>query len=785
MKNFSRHHEWFSLIEISGPFLSVPVLDKVFPQGLDIVETNTRKHLRSAYEEWWESVENDDPELSELHLEWVNLVLTKVLEYDDEVLFFNQEIKDPYYLLQPDGNNRFYPDYLVRGDENEKPLLFISIQEPKKDLFNLGNNEGWYISIMERMTMLCKSHGVPLGLVTNGEQWMFVHTPTEDISGHVSWYSRLWFQEPATLKAFQSLLSVRRFFGPDDEKIDALLLESLESQEDVTETLGEQVRRAVEVLVQALDKADEDRNRELLKNVTPEELYEAGLAVMMRLVFILCAEERGLLLLGDPVYDQFYALSSLKSQLSEDSDRFGPEVLERRHDAWTRLLTLFRVVYAGVEHESLRLAPLGGTLFDPDRYPFLEGRQKGSDWTKDLATPIPIDNRTVLLLLNSLQVLEQHGGAIFLSYKGLDVEQIGHVYEGLLEYTVVRVPEVTLGLIGSQKAQNPNVPLSLLEKAINKSDGILINLIKEKTERSDSAIRNSINKSLNEDELSSLIKACGGDLDLAERIRPFMKLLRTDAWGSHIVYRENSFIVTLGIERRETGTHYTPKSLTESIISTTLEPLVYNGPSEGMKREEWRIKSSSEILNLKICDIAMGSGAFLVQACRWLAQRLIEAWALEEEEGKVVSIHGNITRAIEKELMPTQTDERLLIARRIVAEKCLYGVDLNPMAVELTKLSIWLITLSKGRPFGFLDHNFRYGDSLLGIYDIDQLKKLSLFPSKDEQQLRIFGNQIEETVNKVIKLRKSIRGINIIDINDVKAMVKLDQEARKKCKILN
>jgi type II restriction/modification system DNA methylase subunit YeeA len=56
-----------------------------------------------------------------------------------------------------------------------------------------------------------------------------------------------------------------------------------------------------------------------------------------------------------------------------------------------------------------------------------------------------------------------------------------------------------------------------------------------------------------------------------------------------------------------------------------------------------------------------------------------------------------------------------VIARRLIAERCLYGVDLNPLAVELAKLSIWLVTLAKGRPFGFLDHNLRCGDSLLGI----------------------------------------------------------------------
>ncbi|GAK12345.1 hypothetical protein [Geomicrobium sp. JCM 19039] len=569
MKNISRHYEWLSLIEISGSFLSIPVLERAFPQGLDFVDSNIRKNVRAAYEEWFEAKESKDPDLYDLNREWVKLVLSDVLEYGDEVLFQNNK-ETGYTLEATDGSSSFTPDFIVKGDIKGKPRLLISIQEPHTDLLSVENKDSWIVSAFDRMKMLSRNISINLGLITNGEQWMLVYRSKDGVYGHVSWYSRLWFQEPITLKAFQSLLGVRRSFGPKEENIESLLEESLDYHDEVTETLGEQVRRAVEVLVQSLDIADEDRNRKLLENVSPDELYEAGLTVMMRLVFLLCAEERELLFLGDPVYDQHYAIKNLRSQLAEDSDRHGPEVLERRNDAWARLLSLFRAVYGGIEHEALRLSPLGGTLFDPDRYPFLEGRDKGSKWTEEYAKPLPIDNRTVLLLLTSLQVLEQSGGAIYLSYKGLDVEQIGHVYEGLLENTVVRVPEVTLGLQGSQKIQNPNIPLSKLEELKNKNFEDLINLLKEKTGRSESALRNAISTNIDEDKFSILIKASAGNIKLAERIKPFMKLLRTDAWGDLIVYRGNSFIVTTGTERRESGTHYTPKSLTESIVSTLL-----------------------------------------------------------------------------------------------------------------------------------------------------------------------------------------------------------------------
>ena len=175
----------------------------------------------------------------------------------------------------------------------------------------------------------------------------------------------------------------------------------------------------------------------------------------------------------------------------------------------------------------------------------------------------------------------------------------------------------------------------------------------------------------------------------------------------------------------------------------------------------------------------MGSGAFLVQACRWLADRLVEAWSQAEANGKVVSVDGEVLDvAGAKEPLPRDTEARMVIARRLIAERCLYGVDLNPLAVELAKLSIWLVTLAKGRPFGFLDHNLRCGDSLLGIHRLDQLTKLTLTPSGKGQR-RLFGENIEQAVHEAIELRQRLRKIPIRDIHDVEAMARLDADARR------
>src|SRR5262249_59243096 len=118
----------------------------------------------------------------------------------------------------------------------------------------------------------------------------------------------------------------------------------------------------------------------LLANVSDTVLYEAALTVMMRLVFLFSAEERDLLLLGDPLYDQFYAVSTLIAQLQEAADQHGEEVLERRLDAWSRLLATFRSVYGGVEHERVELPAYWGGLFGPHPLPLLAGRAAPTQW---------------------------------------------------------------------------------------------------------------------------------------------------------------------------------------------------------------------------------------------------------------------------------------------------------------------------------------------------------------------------------------------------------------------
>lgn len=757
-------YEWLRLIDVSGPFLSATALDAAFPSGLDALDKRIKRELAHYYDEWQTAQDRHAADLPALHTAWCDAVMRTGLGFREKYLLPG----DGWSVNGEGGIGVFSPDRALKIF-GEKVDLFVKILPPGVLPHGRDTSDEWKDTFVEKMTRLCRSCGTRLGLVTNGEQWVLVNaTQGGALSGSATWYARLWFQEDSTLRAFFALLGFDRFTGAQDKTLPRLLDESLEHLDEVTDTLGKQVMTAVEVLLEGLDRADLDSGRTLLRDVSPETLYEASLTVMMRLVFILCAEERGLLLLGEPAYDDAYAVSTLRGRLESDRDKFGDQVLERRYDAWVRLLGLFRAIYSGIDHPLLRMPAMGGSLFDPDKYPFLEGRSRDVSWDVENPPPLPIDNRTVLLLLESLQVLKAKDGAIPLSFRSLDVEQIGYVYEGLLESTGARATETLLGLKGDKDHHNPEIALSELEMLKMESEEKLFARMKEVTGRN--AIANEYADPPDITTLPFLGKACRGDEELKKRILPFFNWMRLSEWGEPVVYHTDSFYVTEGAERRSTATHYTRKELTEPLTKEALEPIVYIGPAEGLPRAEWKLKTAAEILDLKVCDPAMGSGAFLVQACRYLADRLVDAWEVAEHEGKVVDSNGTVTDFPPDEPMSKVQEDRLVEARRLVAERCLYGVDINPLAVELAKLSLWLVTISKGRPFGFLDHNLKSGDSLLGISDVEQLVQFRMKPVSGDLG-NLMSAQIRSSVEEAKKERLELRETRIRDIRDIRVQM--------------
>jgi hypothetical protein len=193
-----------------------------------------------------------------------------------------------------------------------------------------------------------------------------------------------------------------------------------------------------------------------------------------------------------------------------------------------------------------------------------------------------------------------------------------------------------------------------------------------------------------------------------------------------VVVPKGAILLQPSDERRRSGSHYTPRSLTEPIVRTTLKPIL-----EQLGQQP----TPAQILDLKVCDPAMGSGAFLVEACRQLGDELVKAWHVHRE----------------LPVIPPDEDE-LLHARRLVAQRCLYGVDKNPMAVDLAKLSLWLATLAKDHPFTFLDHSLRCGDSLVGL----SREQIVAFHWKPGAQRVLKEDKIKNRIERAIECRLSI-----------------------------
>jgi hypothetical protein len=667
------------------------------------------------------------------------------------------------------------------------PLVPVLVSPRGQRLNKVGSSESSRLTPLDRTIAFLRGSSFQIGLLTNGEQWAVVHCPASGsaqsgVTSIATWYAEMWLEEPVTFRALRALFGARRWFNAEPANTLPKLLErSALNQGAVTAQLGRQVRQAVALLISALDRADQDKGRGLLSGIPETTLYEAAISVMMRMVFLFFAEERELLPSTDPLYASAYAVSTIREQLQADADSFGPEVLERRHDAWSRLLATFRAVYSGLGHDRITLPAYGGQLFDPDRFSFLEGRAAGTSWKDTQATPLPVDNRTILYALEALQILRERGSEPrHLTFRELDVPDIGHIYESLLDHTAKRASSVILGLVG-REGEEPDVGLKELRAWQKDNSEKLVSELADCTGKTPNSLRNLLDEDVDERLRDRLRISCQTDESLLTEVLPFANLVRSDPWGNPVLVLPGSVFVTEGADRRTTGTHYTPASLTDPIVQYTLEPIVYHGPAEGLPRDEWKLKSAKQLLELKVCDMACGSGAFLVAAARYLAARLEEAWAAlgvfepgsprRSPDGFESSGHTG------EDLIPLELEERAVYALRVVAQRCIYGVDKNPIAAEMAKLSLWLLTLAKGKPFTFVDHAIKSGDSLIGLTR-EELEAFNL----DDTRTPVFG--FGPTLDFLCNTRETLALVRAETVADVERQARLLSEADKKTEAL-
>ena len=433
------------------------MLRRVFPTGLDVVDREQRIVTR----EWAAALDRHNTSEGTA---WIEHLLRDLLGWGPRMVS-GPQVPDQLAHTVAEHQTTLRPEYALLDGQGRARVLVERYPYPTRLDARIPGDR-WAATPIERTATLCRALGVPIGIVTDSRNVVLIHAPVGAVGGHGTWDTELFAEgaESGLMDAFVSLMGAKRFFAvaPGD-RLEDLFTESANAQAELTSTLGLQVRRAVELLVASLSRANLEAEGRLLDGVAPQKVYEAATTVMMRLVFLLYAEERGLLPLGEALYDDNYAVSTLREQLQEQSDRDGDEPLELRSAAWHRLLATFRTVYAGVSHDRLRMPPYGGSLFDPDRFPFLEGRHPGEPWAANPSTPLPVDDLTVREILTALQVIRTtEGGATEarrLSFRALDVEQIGHVYEGTLDHSALRATTTVVGLVGKQGIE-PEVDLT-------------------------------------------------------------------------------------------------------------------------------------------------------------------------------------------------------------------------------------------------------------------------------------------------------------------------------------
>lgn len=662
MPPFDPHAEWLGNVQPQGLLVTAPALNThgVIPN----MDASTLADLQARLSAWAEAP--GTPAL-----------LTDVFGWQPGDALSGADVPDELAVLLPETGHALRPDHAVPGPapaqgnpqgapQDTPPWQLLIRDVPAGVDFDAPIPHGsWPASPHHLMTRLLQGTGIPTGLLVSPGALRLIHLPPNETAGHATFPvpEMLAVRGRPMLAALHMLLEEQRLFGDPAHRLPVLLRNSRKHQDTVSAKLSGQVLGALHALLRGLHAADRRAGTDRIARLAvrrPDELYGGLLTALMRLVFVLYAEDRGLFP-DSTLWAGNYSLSGLFARLRGDA-ALNPDTMEDRFGAWAQVCALSRIVHGGARHGALVLPARRGTLFDPDRYPFLEGRDASAD-----PPVIPrVSDAAVLAMLDGLLMLDGQR----LLYSGLDVEQIGAVYETMMGFTTELTEGCSLAINSSAKSGASTVVN--LETLLVTPPGKRGAWLKAVAEREPSGVAS---------------RAVRDARTVPELEAALHRLVDRDATPSAVP--PGTPVLQPTPERRRSGSHYTPPSLTRPIVRDTLAPvLAALGPAP----------TPEQILALRILDPAMGSGAFLVEACRQLAAELVAAWG----------------RAGETPALPPDQDA-LEYARRLVAMRCLCGVDRNPFAVEMARLSLWLATLARDHEFTFLDHALRHGDALIGL----------------------------------------------------------------------
>lgn len=747
------HRGWLELVDSEGPFLAIPPLKRVWPNGIPDfrkahpVRFDVLVDARKIFESAWEDLDRHPDTETTLDSYraardvWVETILRDVAGWSESLSW----AEVPGVQAQsPNHTVTVTAQAALQGADGIGAL--VHVVDPV-DSLRQTPNDVWAATPIDRLEALLRENKSEIGIVTDGRWWGLVCAREGSMAASGIIDALTWVEEPRTRDAFLTLIGRQHIIGGEpSERLPVLFEESVAAAEEITEALGGQVRSAVELLIQSFSETATDARRRGLPDPLPartHDTYEAAVTVMMRVVFLLFAEERGLLPTGE-LFEQGYGISRELARLLARESEESEEALDSTSQTWHRLLSTSSALFNGASFESMRMPAYGGSLFDPGRFPFL------TTVNEQGALAVTVTDRVMLHVLRSVQLAVLKGGeARQISFRDIDVEQIGYIYEGLLGYTCATVGEVYIGLLG-KTGEEPEIPLSKLEELANANPdpkklaaAIRKWAIEDQpsaTPPSAAALAKAITASVDPTVVSALAQTVGGDHELRDRILPRLGLVRQDLRKHPFVVLAGGLLVKETPSRKNAGAHYTPKSLAEEVVLNALQPLCYSpGPHQTSEESAWKLKTSDEILSLNVADIACGSGAFLVAAARYLADRVVEAWISQDSTNQ------------------HRKDLYVRAIRKVVAN-CLYGADINDMAVEMCKLSLWLVSLDRDLPFSFVDDKVFVGNSLLGLTSLDQLRKLHIDPMRRTEidDYEYYDVDIDGIIRKAVDLRQRL-----------------------------
>lgn len=766
IENINENVKWWSELKHGGMLISPALVGQYF-ENIEELSIYKYNQLRDKYISF-DSIRASQKDITKMDTEvinkWVDYIIQIILEHNPDNISKGKNIDSKYKLKTILGQS-LSPDRVIFSNASRKyPILLVSIQ--KSDKLGVGKDKKSYTEFIE----LLRGTGVKLGLITNGVQFRLCYAGI-DYDAWTEWDASMWFIEAEWRKQLDGFIALLGKSGlqledGENTKLKNIIEESRSKQSEISDILGQQIREAVEILINQLDSTVKTYP-ELLEAITKDidnteksdqqinsALYQAASRIVMRMVVLLFAEARNLLPRDIVEYNRSYGIEGLFEQLKIALAYENKLNMKNQYGAWRRIVSLFNLVHEGSSHQTINLQGYGGILFE-------RGNLKSEDEILQCIAifeniNFKLNDYQVYELLEKIKIgklkVKQGNKNVWVKgpvdFSDLRTEYIGIMYEGLLDYSLKRATEPLIVVnIGSQ----PILPLSHLEGMSDKEiKDLMKNLKKDsKSESKDTDISEVDTNSAKEideeddllDEVDKRAKAWAlRVIQLEKKVKKTKSMddytynkaceKEADKLVIKILHEDEYYIASQGGTRKGSGTFYTKPGLAVPTTQRTLKPLLYDTDSEGNDIP----KKPKDILQVKICDPTCGSGAFLVAATDYITNALTKSilyygsyTSYRNTKTRVLPFGKSSKGNLDEELISVPPDDpkfeehlRANLMRHVV-ERCIYGVDINPMAVELAKLALWINTMNTELPFTFLDHKIKVGNGLVGTW-FDQFK---------------------------------------------------------------